>query len=169
MAYRRILSTLGINSATDVGGQLSELLGPCDFSSCSVPLLGMGRDVPDGTMFLEGDLLQNDWKIKRSREYFDRMRSVMKQLSDSWGATFVDNLIWYLGRRVITVHPLGGCSMGRNEREGVVDSWGEAFGHPGLYVADGSVMPGPTGANPALTIAALADRFADRVIERRRG
>jgi cholesterol oxidase len=58
--------------------------------------------------------------------------------------------------------------MGRNEREGVVDAWGEAFGHPGLYVADGSVMPGPTGANPALTIAALADRFADRIIERRR-
>jgi cholesterol oxidase len=39
------------------------------------------------------------------------------------------------------------------------------FGVPGLYVADGSVMPGPVGANPSLTIAALAERFAQRMVE----
>jgi cholesterol oxidase len=46
----------------------------------------------------------------------------------------------------------------------VVDTFGEVFGHPGLYVADGSVMPGPVGANPSLTIAAVADRTADRIL-----
>jgi len=30
------------------------------------------------------------------------------------------------------------------------------------------VMPGPIGPNPSLTIAALANRFADRVIEKRK-
>jgi cholesterol oxidase len=55
--------------------------------------------------------------------------------------------------------------MGRDEREGVVDPYGEVFNYPGLYVADGSVMPGPVGPNPSLTIAALADRFADRLLE----
>jgi cholesterol oxidase len=55
--------------------------------------------------------------------------------------------------------------MGRDEREGVVDACGEVFNYPGLYVADGSVMPGPVGPNPSLTIAALADRFADRLLE----
>jgi cholesterol oxidase len=44
----------------------------------------------------------------------------------------------------------------------VVNSYGEVFNYPGLHVADGSVMPGPVGPNPALTIAALADRFAER-------
>ena len=34
--------------------------------------------------------------------------------------------------------------------------------------ADGSVMPGPVGPNPSLTIAALADRFADRILEQHR-
>ena len=42
---------------------------------------------------------------------------------------------------------------------------GNVFGHPGLHIADGSVMPGPTGPNPSFTIAALADRFADQIIE----
>ena len=50
-----------------------------------------------------------------------------------------------------------------------MDDWGEVFGHPGLFVADGSVMPGPVGANPALTIAALSHRFAERVVARVQG
>jgi cholesterol oxidase len=65
---------------------------------------------------------------------------------------------------VITVHPLGGCAMSDNPSVGVVNAYGEVHGHKGLYVADGSVMPGPVGPNPSLTIAALADRFADRLL-----
>ena len=68
---------------------------------------------------------------------------------------------------MVTVHALGGCPMGRDAGEGVVDSWGRVFGAPGLHVADGSAMPGPVGPNPSLTIAALADRFADAIIDER--
>ena len=57
--------------------------------------------------------------------------------------------------------------MGIDDAHGVVDPWGRVFNHPGLHIADGSVMPGPVGANPSLTIAALADRFADAIIEGR--
>ena len=57
--------------------------------------------------------------------------------------------------------------MGRNEREGVVDSYGQVFGYPGFVIADGSVMPGPVGPNPSNTISALAHRFAERSIEER--
>jgi cholesterol oxidase len=56
--------------------------------------------------------------------------------------------------------------MGRGPEEGVVDTYGEVFGHPNLFVADGAVMPGPVGPNPAFTIAALADRTADRILAR---
>ena len=55
--------------------------------------------------------------------------------------------------------------MGRDPQEGVVDAQGRVFGHPGLYVADGAVMPGPVGPNPSLTIAALAERTAERILE----
>jgi cholesterol oxidase len=62
--------------------------------------------------------------------------------------------------RLVTVHPLGGCPMGATPHEGVVDPFGRVFGAEGLYVADGSIMPGPVGANPSLTIAAMAERIA---------
>ena len=44
--------------------------------------------------------------------------------------------------------------------DGVVDHKGEAFGHPGLYVVDGSIVPVPIGRDPTRTIAALAERSA---------
>ena len=59
--------------------------------------------------------------------------------------------------------------MGRDADHGVVDAFGQVFGFPGLIIADGSVMPGPVGANPSLTIAALADRFVERSIGTLRG
>ncbi|HET8644537.1 MAG TPA: GMC oxidoreductase [Vicinamibacteria bacterium] len=38
------------------------------------------------------------------------------------------------------------------------------FGYPGLFVIDGSVLPGAVGVNPALTIAALAERLSDGML-----
>ena len=149
---------------SDLSAAVRGILGSAFLSSCSLPVLGMGRDVPDGRMSLDRGYLAVDWTTKTSAEYFGRMRRVMRELADALGARYRDNPSWLL-RRVITVHPLGGCPMGRDAREGVVDAWGEVFGDPpGLWVADGSVMPGPVGANPSLTIAALADRTADAMI-----
>ena len=152
---------------------LAALFGSAETSSGLLPMLGMGRDVPDGRMYLRHNHLRVDWRKGRpgrfSREgrsspYFERLRDACHELADSLGADFRDNPLWFLSR-VITVHPLGGCPMGRDESEGVVDAWGEAFGHPRLHVVDGAMMPGPVGANPSLTIAALSDRAADRMLE----
>jgi cholesterol oxidase len=150
---------------TDITGDVSDFLGACGLSSGTLPLLGMGRDVPDGVMTLAGELLEVNWsKHGASKTYFDRVRELSEEISHALGADFLDNPIWLLNR-VITVHSLGGCRIGRNDQEGVVDPYGRVFNLPGLHVADGSVMPGPVGANPSLTIAALADRFADAMLE----
>ncbi|MBT2509808.1 GMC family oxidoreductase [Streptomyces sp. ISL-98] len=58
----------------------------------------------------------------------------------------------------ITAHLIGGCVIGATERTGVVDPWQRLYGHPGLHVVDGSVVPANPGVNPALTITALAER-----------
>lgn len=136
-------------------------------SSTSVPLLGMGRDVPNGTFSLDGNRLTNDWKLDSSHDYFKRLKETMEAVADSFGAEkFIINPTWFLNR-VITVHALGGCAMARNPEQGVVGANGEVFGFPGFYIADGSIMPGPVGANPSLTIAAMADLISDGILERR--
>jgi cholesterol oxidase len=161
---RRVLGSLRSVQKSDLGAEVAELLGDCRRSTGSLPMLAMGRDVPDGRMSLRRGWLDVDWTTRSSTVYFDRVRSTMREIAAALGGVHADNPIWYL-RRVITVHPLGGCPMGEHEGEGVVSPYGEVFNYPGLYVADGSVMPGPVGANPALTIAALADRFADHIIQ----
>jgi cholesterol oxidase len=149
----------------NLSAEISEVLGECRLSSGALPLLVMGRDVPDGRMSIAGDRLEVDWrKDGASKDYFDRARQTARGLADELGGSFMDNPMWLLSR-VITVHPLGGARMGGTDEEGVVDPYGRVFNHPGLHVADGSVMPGPVGPNPSLTIAALADRFADAMIE----
>jgi len=154
---------------TDIGGEITELIGDCAESAGFLPLLGMGRDVPEGIMSLEHGGLAIDWKKGgSSKAYFERVRDVSRKMAEQLGGTFLDNPIWALGR-VVTVHALGGCPMGRDDEEGVVDPWGRVHNYPGLHIADGSVMPGPVGPNPSLTIAGLADRFADAILEDMKG
>ncbi|MDN5749643.1 MAG: GMC oxidoreductase [Pseudonocardia sp.] len=59
-----------------------------------------------------------------------------------------------------TYHPLGGAVMGE-----VCDGFGRVRGQQGLYVTDGALIPGSTGAcNPSMTIAALAEHNMDTVV-----
>lgn len=166
-ALRLVRRLMRLQHDTDVGAELARLLGDTELSSGIVPLLGMGREEPNGVMGLRGGLLDVDWQIDRSSAYFERVRAAQRRLAEAMNADFRDNPIWHFGRRVITVHPLGGAPMGRSSDEGVVDAWGRAYDLPGLYIADGSVMPGTVGPNPSLTIAAFADRVADGIIDER--
>jgi cholesterol oxidase len=59
-----------------------------------------------------------------------------------------------------TLHSLGGATVGS-----VCDQYGRVKGYSGLYVVDGAFIPGFAGlVNPALTIAALAERNLERII-----
>ena len=62
-----------------------------------------------------------------------------------------------------TAHLLGGCSIGRDDREGVLDLDCQVFNYPGLYVVDGSIVPANPGINPSLTITALAEYAMNRM------
>jgi len=162
VAARILIGLLRRKPEVDLSAEIAEVLADTRVAAGSLPLLGMGRDIPDGSMELTDEgTLQVDWVKGKSGPFFDRLGDFGREIATALGARFERNPTWYLGR-LITVHPLGGCPMGRTPKEGVVDPRGEVFGYPGLTIADGSVMPGPVGPNPSLTIAALADRFADR-------
>ncbi len=162
IARRFLDKLLSRQPETDLGAEVASLLGSTELSAGLLPLLGMGRDIPDGIMELREGRLNVDWRVEKSGPYFDRIRETMRDITEEMGARYSDPLAHL--NQLVTVHPLGGCPMGRDKSEGVVDSHGEVFGYPGFYIADGSVMPGPVGTNPSLTIAALADRFADGIV-----
>jgi cholesterol oxidase len=61
----------------------------------------------------------------------------------------------------VSAHPLGGAVMGK-----VCDFAGRVDRHPGLYVVDGALIEGSAGlANPSFTIAAIAERCLDQILE----
>ncbi|MBZ0235237.1 MAG: FAD-dependent oxidoreductase [Deltaproteobacteria bacterium] len=81
------------------------------------------------------------------------------------GGVVVPDVATLPGMRSFSVHPLGGCRMGADISDGVVDGVGRVFDpsggvHPGLRIADGSVLRGSLGVPPSLTIAALSERIA---------
>jgi cholesterol oxidase len=171
-ALDRLWGSLTRNPATRLGGSIGRILGDGIGPESSMPLLGMGRDVPDGVMSLSGkrrESLSVDWTTRTSREYFSAVRSTMEDLAGHLGAEKLKDSFWSYLDRTITVHPLGGAAMGKNPAVGVCDGFGEVFGHPGLFISDGAAMPGPVGVNPSLTIAAFSDRMAEAILDGRTG
>jgi cholesterol oxidase len=69
-----------------------------------------------------------------------------------------NSLIESLLNMSVTAHILGGCSIGADPGEGVVDPHHEVYGYPGLFVVDGAAIPANVGVNPSLTITAMAER-----------
>ena len=144
-------------------------------------LFGMGRDnnatsklILDNRKIID---LDSDYNLQQP--IFDQIISGMKLFAQQMGKDGENSLIVPLwdtqSRRQISAHPLGGCPMGDDASNGVVDSLGRVFRgkngntkYDGLYVADGSIVPTSLGVNPSLTITALAYRIAFDIVERKR-
>jgi len=62
--------------------------------------------------------------------------------------------------RVVSAHVMGGCAMSDDEHLGVTDGQGRYRGLANVSVHDGSLFPTSLGANPQLSIYALAARLA---------
>jgi hypothetical protein len=95
-----------------------------DLSSGSMPLLGMGRDMPDRKMSLatgsDGKpYLDIDWTDTGSMDHFNWVMDLSRKIAEQQlGGHFIENPDEpYLGR-MITMHPLGGCAMGNSAAEG---------------------------------------------------
>jgi cholesterol oxidase len=158
--FRILRKALSNRPERDLGADLSALLAGTRVAAQTLPLLGMGRDLPTGRLKLRNtdQLLDLEWDKGDRLEYYRRAHEVSKAVANALGARFGD--LSFRINHYVTVHPLGGCPMSATPGDGVVDPFGRVYGHEGLYVVDGSVMPGPVGANPSLTIAAFADRAA---------
>jgi cholesterol oxidase len=122
--------------------------------------LRLGRDI--WTLFRKGLVSERDIKlpipavISAGRVVVDRFAKAI----DGVPASSINEVLLDTPS---TAHILGGCGIGQDEASGVVDSKHETFNYPGLYVVDGSVIPGNLGVNPSLTITAMAERAMSKI------
>lgn len=103
-----------------------------------------------------------------TQRLYANARRIVSGLVQRMGGEMIDlslNLSNTYPETVFSAHPLGTARMSDTSDLGVVDADGEVHGHPGLYVIDGAAVPTALGVNPSLTIAALAERSAHRLVE----
>lgn len=125
-----------------------------------------------------------DVRVDRQTPVFSQQVEVLESLlrKSKLGGKLLQNPSWKLmpislngvfempNGPALTVHPLGGCCMGENSTSAVVDAIGRVFDartgsdtYEGLVVLDGSIIPTALGVNPALTIAAVANRAVEQL------
>ncbi|MEJ2602228.1 MAG: alpha/beta fold hydrolase [Gammaproteobacteria bacterium] len=147
----------------------------------------MGDDDAQGEIELTGEDADADgsarlrWPGLGDHPLFERQVKAFQRLAEGRGGRVLPNPLWrplpegvglisQVGTGpLVTVHPLGGCPMADDVEDGVVDDLGRVFDgdgygtHDGLVVLDGAIVPTALGANPALTIAALALRASEKL------
>jgi len=148
----------------------ADLVGVTQFGALhrSIMFFGMGTETDTGTLRLDGNRVKVDWPGVANEAFARRMDDRMAEITFALDGEYVKNPSprTFLRDKFITAHPLGGCSMAEDGEHGVVDVNGAVFDYPGqLFVADGSIVPTAIGLNPALTIAALAEHIADRIVD----
>lgn len=155
--HRFQLGELGLPAhALPLPGFLRDRLRRSTFLFC------MGRDASTGTLGFDGKGLTTDVGRSLDPALYDEMNEAIARVARHYQPKrLFSNFLSGRGPEgLFTVHPLGGCSIGRGPGEGFTDHRGEVFGHPGLFVADGSLYSRSPGIAPSLTIAALAERQA---------
>jgi cholesterol oxidase len=95
--------------------------------------------------------------------YFPLAQEVAKRMAEKMDGIPQSGIIEVLLDKATTAHILGGCPIGTSPDDGVVDTRSRAFGHDGLYVVDGSIIPANLGVNPSLTITAMAEYAMSQV------
>ncbi len=130
----------------------------------------VSHDSASGRFTLDGDQLKLSWPGAKDEAVYQRLDQALQEIVGHAGGDYVKNPLSgsVMGHQPATAHPLGGCSMGRERADGVVNHKCQVFDgaagaastavHEGLYVIDGSVVARSLGVNPLLTITALSER-----------
>lgn len=79
------------------------------------------------------------------------------RIAENYGGVAGGNIGNLIGSP-FTAHFVGGCVIGKNKEEGVIDPYHRVWGYPTLHVLDGSTIAANLGVNPSLTITAQAER-----------
>jgi cholesterol oxidase len=181
----KLMDGSNISILSSLGNVLSTLLNifsrtnltPEERVSNMMVLFGIGRDNNTKSKLIlgNGNRIDLDTNYDLNQPIFGRIMDGMKLFAKKIGKEEENSLVIPLwdtdSKSAISAHPLGGCPMGDDASNGVVDSLGRVFRgksgtdkYQGLYVADGSIIPTSLGVNPSLTITTLAFRIAFHIV-----
>jgi cholesterol oxidase len=125
----------------------------------------VSHDEAKGRIRLDNGRAQIDWPNAAEQAVYARVDAALTKAAETVGARYIKSPLaaTTMGTKPATAHPLGGCGMGAEESQGVVNHKCQVFDgragvHAGLYVCDGAVIPRSIGVNPLLTITALTER-----------
>ena len=68
------------------------------------------------------------------------------------------------GRPMFSAHQMGSARMGTDPRTSVANPDGRLHDVEGVWIGDASAFPTAVGSNPMVTVMALADRTATRIL-----
>ncbi|QQR97384.1 MAG: GMC family oxidoreductase [Sphingobacteriales bacterium] len=107
------------------------------------------------------DKLMLDWNVNGLDESINAAKDWANIVNAANPNSYIDNLLirnYYANN--VSYHPLGGCVIGQ-----ATDFYGRVVEYPNLYVNDSTLIPGALCANPAYSIAALAERNIAKIVE----
>lgn len=130
-----------------------------------IPLLMMGKDDAFGTFRLDArGRAQVDFDVDANKQFYAHLEQLGRKVAHAADAYFVPDVLHKVLGRLEIPHNQGGVPIGESPADGVVDHAGRVFGMPNLMVLDGAIIPQSVGPNPALTIAAVAERAMEIAI-----
>jgi len=137
------------------------------FSTKMLTMGCLGLDDSEGKVELDAaDRVRVKWR-ETSNETEARWSAAIEAMQRIYaalgGEMFADG--YRTEGTVNSSHPLGACPMADDPAHGIVDPGAECFRNPNLFVMDGSTVPAAIGVNPSITIAAVAERCARRLIQ----
>ena len=129
----------------------------------SFDFYAMSEDLPspDSRVTLKNGQIKLHWKRsnwKTHEQLVQRLKSSLRQIG------FPLVMSKPFDRRTPS-HQCGTARMGVDPNDSVVTPFGRSHDHPNLYIADASVLPTSAAVNPALTIAALALRTGQHILD----
>jgi cholesterol oxidase len=136
---------------------------PTGFENWVSMYLGVTKN-PERARFVYNastDAVTLNWRKEQNAKSVADLKALIDPINAKQGTHYRTDLFG-AGKAVaddFCYHPLGGCVLGR-----ATDGFGRVKGHSGLYVVDGSLIPGSTGVNPFVTITALAERNVSRIL-----
>ncbi len=148
----------------------------------------MGQDAANGVfrlkrgffdrLFRRPAQLDLSWdEPMESQEVFTRIDKIQETLATAMGGEYLPMPFWgglTKKKKLVIPHPLGGCRIAPTRDGGVVDEHGRVFDGAasdptaaldGLYIVDGSVIPGALAVNPTLTIVTQALKTMDAALQ----